>query len=91
MLLAGLGLTLATLHTAPPAELPRAPLPPGPEPCAWAVWQDKQDDPDPWATEFKNIQKQVYGMQKEYNTTVRNQKCVMVHKLLGAKEFHGHK
>lgn len=68
MLLAGLGLTLATLHTAPPAELPRAPLPPGPEPCAWAVWQDKQDDPDPWATEFKNIQKQVYGMQKEYNT-----------------------
>jgi hypothetical protein len=32
------------------------------------VLQDKQDDSDPWATEFKNIQKQVYGMKKEYNT-----------------------
>merc|ERR1711988_669414 len=30
-------------------------------------YKDRQDDSDPWATEFKSIEKQVYGMRKEYN------------------------
>merc|ERR1712054_547336 len=30
-------------------------------------YKDKQEDADPWATEFKSIEKQVYGMRKEYN------------------------
>merc|ERR1711959_140528 len=30
-------------------------------------YKDKQDDADPWATEFKNLEKEVYGMRKEYN------------------------
>merc|ERR1719506_1473369 len=30
-------------------------------------YKDKSDDADPWATEFKSIEKQVYAMRKEYN------------------------
>merc|ERR1711959_385196 len=30
-------------------------------------YKDKQDDADPWATEFKSIEKQVYAMRREYN------------------------
>merc|ERR1711988_391214 len=30
-------------------------------------YKNKEDDADPWATEFKSIEKQVYAMRKEYN------------------------